>query len=68
MQKEQPEWVVCGKTIRELIEELSTFSDQSLEARISLDGGLTSKPISIVKRAKGVCLIVNSELSASGAN
>lgn len=62
MQDKQPDWVVRGKTIHELIEDLSSFSDQGLEARISLDGGLTSKPISILKKAGGACLIVNSEM------
>lgn len=63
MKSKQPEWVICGKTIRELIEDLSTFGDQTLEARISVDGGISSKPISIVKKAGKVCLIVNSEMS-----
>ena len=62
MSDRQPNWVVRGKTISELIEDLSSFGDQSLEVRISLDGGKTSKPISIVKKAGHLCLIVNSEM------
>lgn len=62
MSNSNPEWVVCGKSIRDLIDDLSSFEDQSLEVRISLDGGLTSKPISVVKKSGVLCLIVNSEL------
>ncbi len=63
MSTSNPEWVVRGKSVRALIDDLSSFEDQSLEARISLDGGLTSKPISIVKKSGALCLIVNSELN-----
>ena len=63
MSKINPEWVVCGKTIQSLIEDLLSFEDQTLEARISLDGGKTSKPISIVKKSGTACLIVNSEIT-----
>jgi hypothetical protein len=60
----KPAWVVQGKTIRQLIEELRTFENQDLPVEISLDGGDTHKPISLVKRARAgqVCLLVNSEL------
>jgi hypothetical protein len=62
MSKNNPEWVTSGKSIAALIEDLLSFEDQDLEARISLDGGATSKPISIVKKSGGACLIANSEL------
>ena len=39
-----------GKTIRQLINELKTFENQDLEARISLDGGETHHPISLLGR------------------
>lgn len=45
----QPAWVVRGKTIRQLIKELQSFEDQDLFVEISLDGGDTHKPISLVK-------------------
>ncbi len=43
-----PAWTGRGKTIASLIKELQTFEDQSLEVRISIDGGDTSLPISMV--------------------
>ena len=57
----QPDWITCGKTIRKLINELQSFEDQELEVRISLDGGTTHKPISLLKKSGGYCLVVNSE-------
>ena len=57
----QPEWVTKGKTIRQLIQELQTFEDQDLEVQISLYGGESHKPISIVGRYGDYCLLVNCE-------
>lgn len=57
----QPEWIVRGKSIRQLIKELQTFEDQDLEVRISLDDGDTHKPISLVEKNGGFCVLVNSE-------
>jgi hypothetical protein len=31
-----PQWITKGKTIREIIEELSRFEDQDQEVRLSL--------------------------------
>lgn len=58
---ENPEWVIKGKTIKQLIKELQTFEDLDIEVRISLDDGETHKPISIVEKFNGYCLLVNSE-------
>jgi len=58
----QPDWVVRGKTIRQLIKELQSFENQDLFVEISLDGGDTHKPISLVKKAGQTCLLVNSEI------
>ncbi len=55
------EWITRGKTIQELIEELQSFENKTLEVRISLDDGETSKPISLVENSNGYCLLVNSE-------
>ncbi len=60
--EKNPRWVNRGKTIRELIDELETFEDQDLPVEISVDNGGTRKPISLVKKSKGVCLLVNSEM------
>jgi hypothetical protein len=60
--KNQPDWVTRGKTIRQLIEELKTFENQELEVRLSLDDGETYKPVSILVKRDGYCLIVNSEI------
>ncbi len=58
----QPEWVLRGKTIRQLIKELQSFEDQDLLVEISVDGGDTRKPISFVKKSGEICLLVNSEI------
>lgn len=44
-------WESRGKTVAELIAELRTFEDQTREARISVDGGQTSVPVSLVGAA-----------------
>ena len=44
-------WETCGKTIRQLIQELKSFENQDLEIRISIDGGDTHHPISIITRS-----------------
>src|SRR5512136_2015723 len=41
-------WEIKGKTIEQLIGELRTFSDQKAKIRISIDGGDTLYPISIL--------------------
>ncbi|MGN7877273.1 hypothetical protein ACTJKJ_27265 [Roseateles sp. 22389] len=58
----QPGWVIRGKTIRQLIHELQSFDNQDLIVEISLDGGETHKPISLVKKSGQACLLVNSEV------
>lgn len=62
---ENPEWVTRGKTIKQLIKELQTFEDQDLEVKISVDGGESSKCISLVgkehENGKAVCLLINCE-------
>jgi hypothetical protein len=57
-----PDWVTRGKTIRQLIKELSTFENQELEVRLSLDGGNSHHPISIVEKHENrFCVLVNAE-------
>lgn len=57
-----PEWVERGKTIRQLIQELSSFEDQEREVRISLDYGDTHRPISIIQADdEKYCVLVNAE-------
>jgi len=58
----QPDWVVRGKAIRQLIKELQSLEDQDMFVEISLDGGDTHKPISLVKKSGKTCLLVNSEI------
>ena len=48
-----PDWTSSGKTISQLIDELRTFENQGMEVRISVDGGKTSLPISIVGKSSG---------------
>ncbi len=46
-----PDWTSKGKSVAQLIEELRTFESQEMEVRISLDGGDTSVPISLVGKS-----------------
>jgi len=48
-----PDWTSKGKTVAHLIEELRSFENQEMEVRISLDGGETSFPISLVGKLSG---------------
>jgi hypothetical protein len=48
-----PDWTNRGKSVAQLIAELRTFENQDMEARISLDGGETSFPISLVGKSNG---------------
>jgi len=57
-----PKWVVQRKTIKQLIKALQTFENQDLVVEISVDGGEVHKPISLVKKSGGVCLLVNCEM------
>lgn len=59
--EKNPEWVIRGKTIRQLIEELKTFENQGAEVRISVDEGDTTKPISLVAKQDGYCVLMNCE-------
>ena len=55
-------WASRGKTIAGLIRELQSFEDQTLEVRISLDGGATSLPISLVgKLGNKYAVLMNAE-------
>ncbi len=62
-----PDWVIRGKTIKQLIQELQSFEDQNLEVKISVDDGETCKPISLVgkKNENGVsfCCLRNCEIA-----
>ena len=48
-----PDWTSKGKSVAQLIEELQTFENQEMEVRISVDGGETSVPISLVAKKSG---------------
>lgn len=60
-----PEWVIRGKTIRQLVAELQRFENQDLEVKISTDDGETFKCISLVAKIKEadtpVCGLLNCE-------
>lgn len=55
------DWTSRGKTIAELIQELQSFEDQSLEVRISVDHGRTTVPISLVAKLGGQAVLLNAE-------
>ena len=57
----QPEWIIQGKSIKQLIKELESFEDQNLLVEISFDDGETSKPISLVGKIDGKCMLLNCE-------
>lgn len=52
------DWSTRGKPISQLIEELKRFENQSLEVRISVDGGRTHQPISLVGKKDGACVLM----------
>ena len=55
-------WASRGKTVAGLIRELQSFEDQTLEVRISIDGGATSLPISLVgKLGNRYAVLMNAE-------
>ena len=54
----EPEWIHRGKTIAQLLRELSSFEDPSLEVRLSTDDGRTTRPISLVVKQDGACVLV----------
>ena len=59
----ESEWIIRGKSIKQLIKELESFEDQNLLVEISFDDGETSKPISLVGKIDGKCMLLNCENS-----
>jgi hypothetical protein len=60
--KPSADWTSRGKTVEQLIKELKTYENQQLEVRISIDGGETSYPVSILtKRENKYAVIENHE-------
>ena len=57
--EQKSNWVNRDETIGELIQELLSFEDQDLVVEISFDGGDASKPISLVGRIEGKCVLIN---------
>ncbi|MCJ1880742.1 hypothetical protein [Pseudomonas nitroreducens] len=55
---DKPGWIERGKTIRELILELESFEDQELLVELSVDGGGSSSPISLVGKKNGRCMLI----------
>ncbi|KZE52712.1 hypothetical protein FIU09_19600 [Stenotrophomonas maltophilia] len=53
----EPSWVVRGKTTRGLIDELMTFDDLDMHVEISVDGGDTVLPISLVGQDERECVL-----------
>ncbi|KJH61627.1 hypothetical protein ACYU0V_04315 [Acinetobacter sp. X9] len=54
-------WISNGKTIQQLILELQSFENKDLFVELSLDGGDSSKPISLVAKIDGKCVLMNCE-------
>jgi hypothetical protein len=62
-------WEIKGRTIEQLIHELRTFSNQKAKIRISIDGGDTLYPISLLGnfnttegRTPGIVFFPNDDL------
>ncbi|MNJ05317.1 hypothetical protein D3C73_1665620 [compost metagenome] len=53
------EWTTRGKTIAQLIQELKSFEDQQMVVEISIDGGESTHPISLVGKSEGRCLLMS---------
>lgn len=53
----KPDWVTRGKTIKQLITELQTFKDQEMIVEVSIDGGESTIPISLVRKLRPVCAL-----------
>ncbi|MCU4360592.1 MULTISPECIES: hypothetical protein [Acinetobacter] len=54
-------WISNGKTIQQLILELQSFENKDLFVELSLDGGDSSKSISLVAKIDGKCVLINCE-------
>ena len=54
---QHPTWITKGKSITQIIQELRTFEDQTLEVRLTFDGGQTNKPVSILTRRNSYAMI-----------
>ncbi len=52
------DWVICGKSVRQLIAELESFEDKDLEVRVSTDEGDTSQSISLVAKIGEQCVLI----------
>lgn len=57
--QEKKAWMMAGKTIKQLISELESFEDLSLIVELSFDGGVSSKPISLIGRKNDKCIIMS---------
>ncbi|MCZ7462800.1 hypothetical protein [Rhizobium rhizogenes] len=53
------DWANRGKTIEELIKELRSFENQGLPVEISIDGGDNVRPLSLVGKKDGKCLLIH---------
>lgn len=60
--KNEINWEVRGKNILELIKELETFCDKTMIVELSFDGGITSKPISLVGKQNDKCVLVSVDV------
>ncbi|MBV4504787.1 hypothetical protein HU751_007985 [Pseudomonas sp. BW13M1] len=65
---ERIDWESRGKTIEQLIREQQSFENQQLLVELSLDSGETSKPISVVVKGRGTCVLmyVDNSLEEQG--
>ena len=57
----QQEAVTRRKSIRQVIAELHSFEDQDLEVRLSLNSGFSHKPVTVLTKRDGFCVLENCE-------
>ena len=53
----QTQWINSDKKLLDLIAALRSFEDQELEVLLSVDGGQSTLPITVVGNNKGRCLL-----------
>jgi hypothetical protein len=52
----KPDWIYRGKSVRQLIQELHSFEDDTLEVMISVD-----KPLKSLEHRNGRLLLISAD-------
>jgi hypothetical protein len=57
----KPDWIYRGKSVRQLIQELHSFEDDTLEVMISVDKSQTRKPLKSLEHRNGRLLLISAD-------